>query len=242
MTTDKLNEILGIKAAFKSALIENGADGVTDVFADYPELIRSLKGAGGGNTVYDTFFEKVPGEFVEKREKTDGQWYVVRYAKYKYVYADGIYVPGEEVSREEVTMLSFEVDLNGQWRLSETVPNPDPELYDGVYESFSNWHVGGEIAEMYVTVFGLSRFRIYVRDYAENGWDYVRVYRPDGSMLYGNNGKSNGGTDIGSYTEVIIDNPGSGEFTFKIDYRKDGGGDQNDDRGYLLIPYDQNFD
>ena len=36
---------------------------------------------------------------------------------------------------------SYTVNLNGQWRLSTSVSNPDNSKYEGVYESNSNYNI-----------------------------------------------------------------------------------------------------
>ena len=66
----------------------------------------------------------------------------------------------------------YTVELNDQWRLSQTQPNPDSAAYDGVYESFSNWNVDGETATMSIRVIGYPEFTIYIRSYAESYYDY----------------------------------------------------------------------
>lgn len=89
---EKLNKIKAIKADIKSALINAGISDVSDVFSTYPVLIKSLK----PEDIYSTFFEYVPDEYIEIEE--DG--YIVKYEKYKYIYADDVFVAGQEIERE----------------------------------------------------------------------------------------------------------------------------------------------
>lgn len=142
---------------------------------------------------------------------------------------------------------AYSVNLNDQWRLSETIPNPDPELYEGVYESFSNYNVSNSCAKMTITIKDLDEFTIYVRSYSETYYDYVMVSQLDvdinenTSYLYGDAVKSHtrtsqsSGTDIYNYIPVTYTNIGGGEHTITIIYRKDESGNYNDDRGYVLI-------
>lgn len=99
---EQLERIQAIKAEIKSALINAGINDVSDIFSDYPALIRSLKNID--NSVYSSFFELVPDEYIEQDE--DGA--TVRYAKYKYIYSDDIFVAGAELSRKEKFILQYE--------------------------------------------------------------------------------------------------------------------------------------
>lgn len=97
--TEQLNAIKDIKADIKSALMSAGVNNPGDVFADYPDLIRTLKNIDfTGNEIVDFFFAIVPDEYIEQTE--DG--FSVRYEKYRYKFADDIFVPGNEISREEL--------------------------------------------------------------------------------------------------------------------------------------------
>ena len=72
--------------------------------------------------------------------------------------------------------LAYEIDLNNNWRLSETQTNPDPTRFNGVYESFSNYNQeggDGTISKMYIRISNLDEFTIYIRSYAEEGYDFA---------------------------------------------------------------------
>lgn len=135
----------------------------------------------------------------------------------------------------------YSVNLNDQWRLSEEISNPDPEQFDGVYESFSNWNVDGAAADMSIEIENCSDFTFYIRSDAEFGCDYVDVYELDKNWDVGNvytttQDKQNSDTDIGAYQKVTFANIPAGKHTIYIRYRKDGGVDSGTDRGYVLIP------
>ena len=135
---------------------------------------------------------------------------------------------------------SYTVDLNyNDWRKSTSVSNPDPSLYDGVYESNYNWHVNGSTATMYIDINGYDEFSIYVRSYGESGCDYVTVSNLDSSTVKASASYSNSGTSIGSYTKVTYSNIGGGSHRITIKYRKDYSVHSGNDRGYLLIPKNQ---
>ena len=137
----------------------------------------------------------------------------------------------------------YSVNLNDQWRLSEEIPNPDPEQFDGVYESFSNWNVDGGTADMRIEIENYSDFTIYIRSDAESNYDYVDVYELDkeytGNVYATTQNKQNSGTDIGSYQKVTFTNIPTGRHTIYVRYKKDGSGIYGTDRGYVLIPKHQ---
>lgn len=84
---EQLNAIKDIKAGIKSALISAGVDNPADEFSSYPDLIRTLKKmTGNGNEIVNYFFELVPDEFIVENEVT--------YEKYRYKFADDVFVPG----------------------------------------------------------------------------------------------------------------------------------------------------
>lgn len=134
----------------------------------------------------------------------------------------------------------YSVNLNDQWRLSEEIPNPDPEQFDGVYESFSNWNVSNGAADMNIEIENYSDFTIYIRSDAESIFDYVDVYELDeeytGNVYATTKSKQNSGTNIGVYQQVTFTKIPAGKHTIYIRYRKDGSGNQGTDRGYVLIP------
>lgn len=110
-------------------------------------------------------------------------------------------VPSSNVTLvAEYASQSYTVDLNGEWRRSgdprtgdvdeldegyETQYPPDPG-YDGVYESFANWHVVDEVnysdcpvARMYIDVAGYTEFTVYIRSYGESHYDFCVAMEPD---------------------------------------------------------------
>lgn len=150
----------------------------------------------------------------------------------------------------EDTSGAYVVDLKDNWQLSTRAPNPNPSKYEGVYESFSNYNVNNGTATMTITLNNLDEFTLYIRSYAESGYDYVMVSQLDveingsTSYLYTAAVKAhtrtvqNSGTDFYSYTPVSYENIGGGEHTITIVYRKDSSGNSYDDRGYILIGKD----
>lgn len=139
---------------------------------------------------------------------------------------------------------NFSVVLNNQWRASESVANPDESLYEGVYESFSNYNVNGGLATMYIDIDGYETFNLYIRSYAESNYDYVMVgaldTTPTTSSNYANTkGVQNSGTAIGNYKLVTFSNIDGGAHRITIVYRKDASSHSGTDRGYVLIPKNQ---
>jgi hypothetical protein len=131
--------------------------------------------------------------------------------------------------------VEYNVVLNDQWRLSNTQSNPDPTLYDGVYESFSNQGVDNSTATMYLDLTGYTEFDIYIRSYAESSYDYVTISEPNSDIEKASTkGRQNGGQTISSYTKVHYDNL-TGENRITISYIKDDSTARGNDRGYILI-------
>ena len=135
----------------------------------------------------------------------------------------------------------YTISLNDNWRMSSTVPNPDSSLYDGVYESYSNYNVSSSTATMYIDIVGYDTFKFYVRSYAESTYDYVMVSELDDSTStkYSTSGNQQGGTSLSSYTEVTYSGIGGGSHRITIKYRKDSSQHHGTDRGYVLIPKNQ---
>ena len=133
----------------------------------------------------------------------------------------------------------YDINLNNQWRLSSNVANPDPTLYDGVYESYSNKGVDNANADLIITINGYTNFDIYVRSYGEDNHDYVQVFELDSTTTVKTYTGQKFGTAISSYTKVSFTNIDGGEHTILVRYRKDGSTSLGDDRGYLLIPRNQ---
>ena len=144
----------------------------------------------------------------------------------------------------------YTIDLNNQWQKSTTISNPDATLYDGVYESFSNYNIGSTSAIMKITIVGYSDFKFYIRSYGESNSDYVMVSQLDqtinNSTSYSNTtlvkahtrGNQQSGTALSNYKLVEFTNINGVEHVITIVYRKDGTVNSGNDRGYVLIPKD----
>ena len=134
------------------------------------------------------------------------------------------------------------------WHKITTVANPDSSLYDGVYAS-TNGGVNSSCSLMYIDISGYDNFSLYVRSYAESNFDFAVVSNLDctltQSTVSGTNvkmttkGNQNSGTSINAYTLVEFTGIGGGDHRITVMYRKDGSVDNNDDKGYVLIPKNQ---
>ena len=147
----------------------------------------------------------------------------------------------------------YSVDLNSQWQLSTTVVSPSDITvpFDGVYESYSNKGTANSGASMYININGYTNFKFYIRSYAESNYDYVMVSQLDKTLTYSSSysdttlvkahtrGNQQSGTALSNYTLVEFTNIDGGAHTIQIIYRKDGSGNNNDDRGYVIIPREQ---
>ena len=139
----------------------------------------------------------------------------------------------------------YMIDLNNQWRLSDTVLPPDSSTYDGVYESFSNKGVDDSAAFMYIDIEGYDEFTMYVRSYAENNYDYVVVSELDKSLDQNTTSGSNvkmttmGSSSSTTYIEVKFTNIDCGHHRITVMYRKDVSSSSGTDQGYVMIPKNQ---
>jgi hypothetical protein len=146
---------------------------------------------------------------------------------------------------------SCSVNHNSQWRLSSSVSNPDSSLYDGVYESNSNYNVNNGVATMYIDIEGYTEFSIYIRSNAESNYDYVMVSQLDKTITGSTScsdttlvkahtrGNQKSGSSISDYTKVTYSNISSGTHRITIVYRKDSSQHSGADRGYVIIPKNQ---
>jgi hypothetical protein len=143
---------------------------------------------------------------------------------------------------------SYSLRLNSTtygWKKSTGVSNPDSSVYDGVYES-ANKGVQSSQAYMYIDIKGYEKFKFYVRSYAESVYDYVVVSNLDctlnSSTTSGINvkittcGRQSSDTSINGYTLVEFTGIDKGNHTITVMYRKDNSQNNNDDKGYILIP------
>ena len=132
------------------------------------------------------------------------------------------------------------------WQQSTSVPNPDPSVYEGVYES-TNQGVDNTKSVMYIDINGYQNFTIYIRSNAESRYDYVEVSDLDADISgTGTSGikvttsnNQNPGTSLSAYTAVQFTGIDGGQHRIMVTYRKDSSQSHNDDKGYVLIPKNQ---
>ena len=151
----------------------------------------------------------------------------------------------ETPAEPDLSQPSYSVQLNPAtygWVKSTSVSNPDASLYDGVYES-TNQGMSNTKSIMYIDINGYDEFTIYVRSYADSYSDYVEVSNLDVNITYRTSGfkmttsgNQQSGTSISSYTEVKFTNIGGGQHRIMVAYKKDYSYNENDDKGYVLIP------
>lgn len=151
------------------------------------------------------------------------------------------------------TPKGYTLDLNdGQWALSDTVPNPDSSLYDGVYQSVTSKGIPKGYDTMYIDIAGLKSFRLYIRSYSERYYDMVIVSQLDKTIglytSYSDSGLvkshtsttgNNSSTAISAYRLVEFTDIDERDHRITIIYRKNDSTDSYDDRGYVLIPKNQ---
>ena len=208
--------------------ITNGVDGLTD------ETLTGVEVTGTATSE----------EFPQNSSYTDT---VERTISYTYIGVTATTTITQGVWIDQ----SYTLNLNdGQWELTTAVANPDSTIYDGVYQSVKSKGVSNGYDTMYIDIVGYVTFKFYVRSYAESNYDYVMVSQLDqtitGSTAYTSTlvkahtrGNSKSGTAISDYTLVEFTGIDGGGHRITVVYRKDSGGNSGDDRGYVLIPKEQ---
>ena len=146
------------------------------------------------------------------------------------------------------TTTSAVIDLNNEWTTSPT--NPSPNIYYS-FESAQSKGVANSGDYIYLKIKGYTTYTFYIRSNGESRYDYVMVSKPDVSIThsteYNNSnvyahtyGLANAGTSLNNYVTVTFTGLTTAEHTITIVYRKDYGGNQGTDAGYVLIPKGNN--
>ena len=186
----------------------------------YDEFWGAFDSNASGRKIY------VPRESIEAYKS----------ASYWKNYANAIVGYNVETGEE----FTYTITLNNAWRKSTSVSNPDSSLYDGVYESYSNYNKDNGAAMMYIDIEGYNEFCFYIRSDAESTYDYVTVSELDSTkQKVSTSGKQNSGTALSNYTKVTYTGIDGGSHRIIVTYRKDGSVNQGSDRGYVLIPKNQ---
>ena len=195
-----------------------------EVDLDYYDYWNAFDSNAVGRKIY------VPTESVSKYKS----------ASYWDEYASAIV--GYDFETGKIVYANYSIDLNNAWRQSTSISNPDSSLYDGVYESYSNYNVDSSTATMYIDIDGYTEFSIYVRSDAESNYDYVTVSELDSTtQKTSTKGNQNSGTALSNYTKVTYSGIDGGSHRITVTYRKDGSVNKGTDRGYLIIPKNQQW-
>ena len=132
---------------------------------------------------------------------------------------------------------SIRVNLNSSWT-SATSPNSSFKAY----RSYSNLGQSNSKATMSFEIKGYSSFTFYIDSYAESTYDYVMVgnlnQMPTETSNYANtSGWQKASTSFSNYKTVTFNNLGrTTTYRIYVVYMKDGSNNNNDDRGYVLLP------
>lgn len=139
---------------------------------------------------------------------------------------------------------TYQVESVGTYYFTKgSVSNPNPSLYDGVYES-NNKGKRSTYAVSKITFSGYDVFRVYIRSNADGNYDYTIASTIDAASYptaynsattkASTRGNQQSGKLITNYT--LVEYPSDrNEHHIYIVYRKDLSGDENDDKGYFLI-------
>lgn len=143
-------------------------------------------------------------------------------------------------AKEYFSHKGINIFTNDQWT-SMTSPSSSYRAY----MSSSNYNKHDSKANMYFTIRGYSTFTFYIRSNGESNCDYVIVGKdsiPTINSNYANTkGSPSSGTNIYNYKPVTLDNlDRTSTYTIYVTYTKDISINEGTDRGYLLIPYENN--
>lgn len=194
-------------------------------------VFKAVLNPSSGNTTYEWYLD---GDFVG----TDSSYKPASsLSSGSHIVEAMVCVDGISYSDYAVFNCSFgyRVDLNNKWVKDTTYYNPDSSLFDGVYKSSSEY---GENT-MKVNVSCPSVFSIYVRSYAYDTYNYVKVYELDSTsgIKYSTSGNQNSSKELDGYTLVSFDVPDDGEeHVIRITYLKGNGHALGEDCGFVLIP------
>ena len=150
----------------------------------------------------------------------------------------------QTISLSVPTTTSAVIDLNNEWTTGST--NPSSTSYYS-FESIASKGVANSGDYIYLKIKGYTTYTLYIRSNGENYFDYVMVSKPDVSITHSTSysssnvyahtrGLANDGTALSNYKAVTFTGLTTGEHTITIVYRKDSGGDEAPDAGYVLIP------
>ena len=90
---------------------------------------------------------------------------------------------------------------------------------------------------MYIDIAGYSDFTIYARNDAEAGYDYVTIWLDGQSVRTVEDRNSD--TSLSGYTKITYNDIDNGPHRISIRFDKDEDTNVGTDRGYVLIPKNQ---
>ena len=144
-------------------------------------------------------------------------------------------------AREYYANMNREINIftNNQWS-SMSSPNNQYRAYQS-----TTYNKPNSEAIMSFTIKGYDSFSFYVRSNGEANFDYLMVglnSRPTVDSNYFNTkGFPSSGTNVSDYRRVTFSGlEKSWQYTIYVVYKKDFSGNGGTDRGYVLIPYENN--
>ena len=178
--------------------------------------------------------EVVDNEITEFRNNVDVYGYAYDYGTELRDHYDMIIKEAESYYCPQ----TITIDLCDSWESMSS----SPDNRYRAYQSFSNRTRDGQYAMMKFTISGYENFTFYIRSNGESSCDYVVVgkdFRPhSGYYDYCTRNKATSSTSLSAYTEVTYSNLNKYEsYVIYVSYTKDSSNSYNDDRGYVLIPY-----
>ena len=189
----------------------------------------------GGGSIYPMYYDEMqnPPNNVSFSSMTEAEEYECPWVGMIATIDGDKYTFNSNYEWEELQQY-FNVSTT-EWQTSTAYGNLSSSAMDySFYESFSNYHVANSTATTYITILGYSEFSFKIRSYGESCCDYVVVYDLDSESTIKYSDASN--AQAQQWTNITFSNIDGGEHTIKVEYKKDGSVDSNDDRGYIAIP------
>lgn len=151
---------------------------------------------------------------------------------------------------------SYTVNLNNQWQLATSSygENPDPDNFEGTYESYSNYGKK-EAATMYIDIVDLTSFKLYIKSYCGSDACVVvsqldktidnSTVTSDSELVKdfteANSFCNTSVSDLDGYKLVEFNNISMGSHRITVIYKKSSTSKNNTDKGYILIPKQQYY-
>ena len=140
-------------------------------------------------------------------------------------------------STQEIEVVYIEPSItvnlnNGQWVDSGTTTDTGSVIYKS---DAGSYNINNGKSTAILTVVGYTNVKLYIRSYAEGGYDYTEAFAVDTTATRAKGLFSTKNNNSATKYVECVYKLDDGTHTIEIMYSKDGSGNSNDDRGYFYI-------